>query len=364
MRPQHHANHVTSKEDPRIRGFPFPTRRPTQAELVRCFDELTRVKLSHLTAVELAELDEAYRAAMMPKKPTLQASKEPAKPAAPEVPKLSKEEVLERDRWERLVDMVRRGRLEPLKGFLEKQAQEMGGSTEEASKKWLGALPSWMADERRQSPTVLHIAASSDQPDVVRWLLVEQHVDPTLSFLSVETPMSSAAGNGSDGLDGGAIALSTGTPLSQRTAYECASSRGVRNVFRRAYADFPDLWDWQTGARVPSQLTEEMESTQSAKTNVRKSALKQKMRERQSEREVERAMQEAEEEKQRLAQEAEEKRKRAEQPTSGPQRLGGAAPRKVQQMTELKGLTEEQQRRIERERRAKAAEARMAALSG
>ena len=323
-------NSDRSPGDPRVRGFPFPTRRPTQAELVRCFTELTRVKLSHLTAAELEELDEAYRQAMAPKKEPAQQPK--PEPKAPEVPKLSKEELLERDRWERVVDMARRGRLDALKSFVEKQSADTSDS-----RKWVGALPTWM-EESRASPTLLHVVASSDQPDVVRWLIEDQRVDPTLAAWSDE--------------QGG---------LPKRTAYECASSRGVRNVFRRSYADHPEWWDWQGAARVPSQLTEEMETQQSDKKTAHKVNLKQKMKERAAEREAEKA---AEAERERLAEDAERKRKEAERanmPTSGPQRLGGAAPRAVLEQTQLKGLTEQAKMRIERERRAKAAEARMGA---
>lgn len=311
--------------DPRIRGFPFPTRRPTQAELVRCFTELTRVKLSHLTAAELDELDEVYRQSMMPKPAPLP---KPDQPKVPQAPRLSKEELLERDRWERVVDMARRGRLDALRGFIEKQSAE--GS---ASQDWSGLLPDWM-EEQRTSPTLLHIAASSDQPEVVRWLLEDRRADPTLA--SSSPPM--------------------------RTAYECSASRAVRNIFRRLYADHPDWWEWQTAARVPSQLTEGMEAQQAdSKKTAHKVGLKQKMKERAAEREAERVM---EAEKQRLAEEAEQTRKAAERaaaPNIGAQRLGGAAPRAVMEQTQLKGLSEQAKMRIERERRAKAAEARMAA---
>ena len=266
---------------------------------------------------------------MTPKKEPVRQPK-PEQPKAPEAPKFTKEELIERDRWERVLDMAKRGRLDALKSFIEKQATDTA-----ESHKWTGQIPTW-TEESRASPTLLHIAASNDQPDVVRWLLEEQRADPTLSASSeMNVPPA-------------------------RTAYECASSRSVRNVFRRSYADHPDWWDWQGAARVPSQLTEEMEAQQSDKKTAHKTNLKQKMKERAAEREAEKA---AEAEKARLAEEAERKTKEAERastPTSGPQRLGGAAPRAVIEQTQLKGLTEQAKMRIERERRAKAAEARMA----
>ena len=321
-------------EDPRLRTFPFPTRRPTQAELVRCFHELTRLKLSHFTAEDLTQLDEAYRAALQPRKPIGQIPK-PDLPKAPEIPKLSKEEMLDRDRWERVVDMAKKGKVEPLKAFLEKQRTEIA---EADPKAWIGRLPDWMEDSRT-SPTLLHVAASNDRPEFVRWLLIDMQVDPTMAAFS--KPDNEYFG------------------LPVRTAYECASSRGVRNVFRRAFADYPDTWNWLNDAHVPSQLTEEMEATQSAKKNERNSKLKEKLRERAVEREAEQI---AELEKQRSQQEAETRRKDEAKMMSNsttPKRLGGAAPKAILEQTQLKGLSEEAKMKIERERRARAAEARL-----
>lgn len=321
-------------EDSRIRTFPFPTRRPTKDELIRCFTELTRLKLSHLTAEELDQLDEAYRAALIKAQQKAAPPIAPAeKPKEPAVPKLSKEELFQRDKWERVVDMAKRGRIDALKGFVEKQAEAGSESTN-----WLGELPLWM-DESRASPTLLHVAASSDQPDLVRHLLVDARVDPTLSAFT--HPEDSI--------------------LPVRTAYEVSASRAVRNVFRRAYSDYPDWYDWpaSSGARVPSPLTEEQDTAQVQKNKERKNKLKDKLKERQLEREAELKVQE---EKDRAAAEEQrlkdEKARRADERRL-PARLGGSAPQKVKEQTQLKGLTEEQKMRIERERRAKAAEARL-----
>ncbi|KAJ2964171.1 hypothetical protein NQ176_g10812 [Zarea fungicola] len=43
-----YENQVLRHNDPRIRGFPFTTRRPTQKELMRCFIELTRLKVQEI----------------------------------------------------------------------------------------------------------------------------------------------------------------------------------------------------------------------------------------------------------------------------------------------------------------------------
>lgn len=320
---------VLSRRDPRIRSFPFPTRRPTQAELVRCFGELTRVKVSHLTKEELEELESAYRAAMRPKKPVVAAQK-PVQPK-PEVPKLSKEEVLLRDRWERVLDMVKRDKVDTLQGFLDKQSADNSESV------WTGRLPEWIP-ERRLLPTLLHYAASSDSPEVVRFLL-ERRVDPTVKDAEVDATER--------------------TSVTPRTAYECAASRGVRDAFRKAYAEHPDWWRWEEEARVPSMLTEDMAAAQNAKKAERKNKLKDKLKERAAEREQERAAEELrrQQEEEAEARRAEEKRRAA--PVSGPQRLGGGSIHsRGPPAAALGGLSEEAKRRIERERRLRAAEAR------
>lgn len=245
---------------------------------------------------------------------------------------MSKEEVLLRDRWERVLDMVKRDKVDALQGFLDKQAAEVPDSPD-----WTGTLPDWIP-ERRSLPTLLHFAAGSDSPEVVR-LLLERRIDPTIKIVE----------------DSNADHVSTAPP---RTAYECAASRGVRDAFRRAYAEHPDWWKWEEEAKVPSMLTEDMAAAQGAKKAERKNKLKDKLRERAAEREQERAIEEAK----RQHEEAEEARraeeKRRATPVSGPQRLGGGSAHQRPPPAALSGLSEEAKRRIERERRLRAAEAR------
>lgn len=323
---------VLLRKDVRMRTFPFPTRRPTQAELIRCFSELTKVKITHLTKEELDELEAAYRAALQPKKVAVAVAPQSA-PAKPEVPKLSKEELLLRDRWERVLDMVKKDRVEAFQNFVEKQSSD----TQDGDS-WTGPLPSWIA-EHRSLPTLLHFAANYDSPNVVRYLLAERRVDPTLCSVGENVEEDSHM------------------PVT-RTAYECAASRSVRDVFRKVYAEHPDWWRWEEDAKVPSMLTEEMANAQGAKKAERKNKLKDKLRERAAEREQERALEEARRKQEELetARLAEEKRRST--PVSGPQRLGGGPPGMRPPVSALGGLSEEAKRRIERERRLRAAEAR------
>ncbi|GAA5826024.1 hypothetical protein JCM11251_000095 [Rhodosporidiobolus azoricus] len=338
--------------DERIRGFTFPTRRPTLAELLRSFLELTRVKTTHLSASELADLDSAYLASITPK-PSLPPP--PAKPFVEEKkkdkddkkPKLTKLEELERDRWTRLVEMVKKGRVEALTSFLDKYGPELesglggGEAGAEGEKLPWGTLPEWM-DEAQRTPTLLHIASAADQPSTVRWLLEVKRADPTLHASHSSTP------------------------------YDLAPSRAVRNQFRFLAHSHADWWDWLGtgvgGARVPSGLDEEKERERERKEEEKR----EKIRARQIEREeAEVAAREAE----RAAKEAKEARERADQEAAkslagkaGPQRLGGSGGGAVLQARrreeERGGLSEVQRARVEREERARAAEERLRRLAG
>ncbi|GAA5868966.1 hypothetical protein JCM1840_000434 [Sporobolomyces johnsonii] len=346
---------VLTRGDPRIRGYTFPTRRPTINELVRAFTELTRVKVSHLSASALAELDASYLASITPAPaPTAPAASSTPKPAsAPPKPKLTKLEELERDRWARLLDMVRKGKVDALSAFLDKYGPELEQGTEgdEGGRPW-GSLPGWM-DEAGSTPTLLHVASAADQPELVRWLLEVKRADPTLR------PPPPSTTTDDDAAD------STTPPRTALTPYELARSRATRNVFRFLTHQHPDWWDWTGtgigGARVPSGLDEAKEREKEA----REEAKREKLREKQRAREVkEREEWEAGEAEKKRKEEA-ERRERAERASAagraGPQRLGGGPPRVVQER-QMQGLTEEQRNRIAREERARAAEARLKRL--
>ncbi|CAD6570534.1 MAG: hypothetical protein TREMPRED_005887 [Tremellales sp. Tagirdzhanova-0007] len=146
---------VIQKGDDRIRVFPFPTRRPTLQELLRCWHELTRVKVSHLSQEALQTLDDAYIASIQPRKQPPKPTVALAPPSStPLVPRLSPEEEARLDRQHRLVDMVRKGRLEALRPFWDKHQSEFDSS-------------------------ILGTAASSGQEEVLLWFLQEVKIDPT-----------------------------------------------------------------------------------------------------------------------------------------------------------------------------------------
>ncbi|GAA5970787.1 hypothetical protein JCM8115_002943 [Rhodotorula mucilaginosa] len=339
------------KGDPRIRGYGFPTKRPTINELMRAFTELTRFKTSHLTAEALAQLDADYLASIAPPPSRPSPASTPApqqqqqqQQKAPAAPKLSKEEELERDRWSRLVEMVKKGRVEALSTFLDKYGPELeSGHDGNGSVPW-GTLPAFVP-EAKTAPTLLHLAAASGQAAVVRFLLSPPY---SLSPVLHETHLPPH----------------TVRPIP--TPYEVASDRATRNEFRFAAFRDPARCDWLGsgigGARVPGGLDEEKEREKERKEEEKRAKLRERQRERD---EAEAARRAVEEEAARQAREKEEERRRLLVPlhASGPQRLGGGAPAPIRERQQA-GLSEEQKMRIQREERARAAEARLKRLGG
>ncbi|KAF9045715.1 hypothetical protein BDZ89DRAFT_979558 [Hymenopellis radicata] len=309
-----------AKGDQRLRTFPFPTRRPTQAELTRCLNELTKVKVSHLTEDALRAQDEAYIASLPKPRPVPAAAPKP-QPEREKAPKLSKEEEALRDKWDRLLDMVRKGRVEPLKSFWEKQGESMGGIDVR--------IPEW-AGERWD--TLLQLASHCDQEEMVQWLL-DSRADPTVSVSPHEG--DSQEQSKSD----------------RRTAYDLAHNRSVRDVFRRAAGDHPDWWDWFGAARIPSALSREMEDDREEKKKVRKKGLKERLKERE--------VKSKERASSAPSPEPSIPSPPPVQSLSGPQKLGGSSGAAEGVM----GLTPEMRAKIERERRARAAEARLKNLT-
>ncbi|KZT70716.1 hypothetical protein DAEQUDRAFT_756103 [Daedalea quercina L-15889] len=315
----------------------------TQSELGRCLMELTRVKVSHLTEEELRAQDEAYLASLpKPKpKPPAAAPSEPEK--VKEKPRqLTREEQLLRDKWDRLLDMVTRGRLEALKAFWEREGANLGGVDT--------SVPEWAG---QRGGTLLQVAAQAGQADVIRWLLEEMHADPTLD-------VPTGAGDEEDGNRSDASDAPPAQPAgSRRTAYDLARTRAVRDVFRRCAAAHPDWWDWlgaEKGARVPSVLSAEMEAGRDEKKKVKRKGLKDRVKEREA-REKEK---ESRTPSPVPAEVPEAKaRPKAVESVSGARRLGGT-PGAAEGIA---GLTPEMRAKVERERRARAAEARLKALS-
>ncbi|KAF8899611.1 hypothetical protein CPB84DRAFT_1780198 [Gymnopilus junonius] len=318
-----------SKNDERLRTFPFPTRRPTQSEIARCLLELTRPKISHFTEDELRAQDEAYLASLPKPKPVPTIIQQ-AQPEKPKLSKLSKEEQALQEKWNRLLEMVVKGRLEPLKTFLERERETIGGVDTR--------IPEWTGEKKA---TIFQVAVHSGHEDLIQWLLEEARADPTVPVPSTRpdnTEDVNEEGIKSDASDP-SRPLASG---SHRVAYDLARTRPIRDIFRRCAAAHPDWWDWFDAAHVPSGLSQEMEEEHEEKKKARKKGLKDKERDH----------------SQTPPAESKPLVKDGHASNSAARRLGGASGASEA----VAGLTPEMMAKVERERRARAAEARLKGL--
>ncbi|WFD42744.1 hypothetical protein MPSI1_001393 [Malassezia psittaci] len=343
--------------DGTLSHIPIATQRPTLSEIMRCFFELTRVKLAHLTTEQLAEQDDAHREAIAAALRADAAANVPLPPPRPSKKPSIKPDVAERklrERWERLLDMIRKGKLGVLEHFLERFEEELLRSdatldqTRHDREKIDTPLPSWWRKEESKSTrlvpeTLLQLAAAADQPELVQYFL-ERNANPTLPVSPVDTES----------------AVATQHPF--RTAYDLCSSKTTRAVFRRMMAEHPDWYAWDTmgpgGARVPSALTSDMLEAQASKARTRRNAMRDKMREREkAEADTQNAALTTEVDHPHETRNASETSASPQKPAArNTQRLGGAG------AAPDASLSDDMRARIERERRARAAEARMQAL--
>lgn len=276
--------------DPRIRGFPFSTKRATQKELMRSFIELTRLKVREIVPAEEKPRVETPKAAPAPK--------QPAKPA------LSEEEETALLHTAQIQAMIRRSKLPALLTYLR---------TNELSPDFRFQP----ADQNHHAPAPLHLAASHNAGVLVSGLLGKAGADPTVK-------------NGEG-----------------KTAFEVAGDRATRDAFRVCRSEMGEKWDWEA-AGVPAGLT-------------RKEA------EERGEREKGEA-----EKKEAERRRAEEERLEREGPRVGGGRaklgvLGVAGAMKSaedKREEEGRGMSSEMRMRVERERRARAAEERIRRMQG
>lgn len=305
----------------------------TLSELTRCLNMLTRVKVSHLTEDELRAQDEAYLASLPKPKPKPLPPQQPTPTPKSNVPQLTKEEEATLERWDRLIEMVKRGRLEAFKDLWNREGSQLGGIN---SRTPSGEM------------TLLHISVSAGQEEMTRYILEDLHADPTIPVM----------GNSEQDEDGALSDTSDAPPplpaAARRVAYDLAKTRGVRDVFRRCAASHPDWWDWLGAARVPSVLSQKMEEERDERKKQRRKGLKDRIKERQAK--------QAETQPSQVELEPEPQPRVATPPpsTTGPRRLGGSSGAQES----LMGVSAEMRAKIERERRARAAEARLKSLGG
>ncbi|RMD41380.1 hypothetical protein DV735_g3730, partial [Chaetothyriales sp. CBS 134920] len=231
---------VLNSRDPRLRGFPFSTRRATQAELLRSFQELTRVKVSNLK-------------------------------------KLSKEDEAAKLHTSQLQSLIRRSKAPGVLLYLQKN---------ELSPNFTFFPPL----EHHHAPTPLALASATNAAAVVSALLIKTKADPALK-------------NG----DG-------------KAAYDLAGDAKTRDAFRVARHQLGEsAWDWKAANKLRQQEEQRSVSRIERKAGAGKSL-------------------------------------------SAVVASGKSGAEKREEDT--RGLTPEQRMKLERERRARAAEERFRRMQG
>ena len=298
---------VLRHNDSRNRGFPFSTRRATQAELMRAFVELTRVKISQVN-------EEALAAAAELEQKSASSTKPPATPQGKSnpQPKPSKQEEEAALHTSQLQALIRRSKVAAILSYL---------TTNSLSADFPFYPPA--TQQFHHAPTPLHLAASINSPSVVLALLTKAGADPTL-------------------LNG------EGHP-----PFDLAGDRSTRDTFRVARAELGEQrWDWRT-AHCPVALSKA------------EAALRAERERNETERE-EQERRRAETE--RLKREAAILEKADVEGRKGPKKglgLGfGEKTGAERREEEARGLTPEVWARLERERRARAAEERIRRMGG
>ncbi|KAJ3154978.1 hypothetical protein HDU86_004497 [Geranomyces michiganensis] len=209
----------------RVRSFPFTTRRPTFGELMRCFKELTTVRVQPIPQAKDMSAAVEQKTAVNPKPvvATVQAAPEVVEP-----PALDAETA-------KLVDLCKRGKTDLLRTAL-----DAAGAA--------GTDPINVVFPDAHGTTLLHVAAAAGQAEIVDVLLTAGG-DPT---------------KGTEKKKG-------------LRPYDVAADKDTRDAFRRYMARQPDAWDWRE-ARVPGPLTEDMERAQREKEREKKKKAKEKQK--------------------------------------------------------------------------------------
>ncbi|KAH7358220.1 ankyrin repeat-containing protein [Plectosphaerella cucumerina] len=280
---------VLRHNDPRLRGFPFSTKRATQNELMRSFIELTRLKVREIDPVQHVK----------PSEPTTASKPSTPKPTKP---KLSEEEETALLHTSQIQALIRRSKLPALLSYLK---------TNTVSPDFRFQPP----DQNHHAPTPLHLAAHQNAAPVALGLITRGGADPTQQNPQGKTP------------------------------FDLAGDRATRDAFRVARSELGEAkWDWDA-ARVPAAMTK-AEADQREERDRK-----------------ERDTKEAERRK------AEEERLKAEGPTVKTRKANPAGPgldnrgpmksAQEKREEEARGLTPEMRMRLDRERRARAAEERL-----
>ncbi|KAH6674878.1 hypothetical protein B0J14DRAFT_23417 [Halenospora varia] len=296
---------VMRQNDPRVRGFPFNTRRATQNELMRAYVELTRVKVWSVDEEAILAAKQAEQAKTSTPKPAKQA------PAAK--PKLSEEEETALLHTSQIQSLIRRSKLPALLSYLKSNSLSPDFTFSPAE-----------SQQNYHAPTPLHLASSQNSAPLVTGLLTKAGADPCVLNNDSKTP------------------------------FDLAGDRPTRDAFRVARSELGESkWDWDN-AHIPAAISRSEAESRTAQEK----------------------QEEAKKEEERRKAEAERlKREGPKVAEQGP--LGKAAGRgralalgqaqktaQEKREEEARGLTPEMRMRLERERRARAAEERMKRMAG
>lgn len=320
---------VMSSKDARLRSFPFSTRRPTQAELIRAFVELTRLKVRDDDQVS-AKLDGSKSG--RPKDPAASKPQQSMKEPAPKLV-LSPAEQIAHDHTRELLNFVRRSKVPALLAYLNKHSISPDFPFHPS------AFPSVY-----HTPTPLHLASSSNIAPIISALLTRAGADPTI-------------------LNG------EGKP-----AYSLAGDRTTRDAFRIARFELgEDRWGWDA-AGVPAGISKADAAKAIKAIHEEEEAVKRK--EREAEVEKVRLEEESREQAKKDLKEAKKNVRMVRKHGVGSSLLGGGGPSQdtgigvnlfdaaKRRDEETEGLRPEAKMRLERERRARAAEERMNRSAG
>ena len=290
---------ILRHNDDRNRTFPFSTRRATQAELMRAFVELTRVKVSEVDEAALAAAAAAAEA---------MANQPMPKPSPPTVSnsRPSREDDEATLHTSQLQALIRRSKAPALLSYL---------SSNSLSPNFIFHPPQSQANHHAPNP--LHLASSLNSPVIVLALITKAGADPTV------------------------------TNQEGRPAFDLAGDRATRDAFRVARFELgEDQWNWNA-AHVPTPLSKLEAADRDAREKTESDKVESERRK------------------------AEEERLRNETPKvdlatkKAGKNLGAAAKTAEERREEdARGMTPEIKMRVERERRARAAEERMKRMAG
>ena len=298
---------VIQQNDPRIRGFPFNTRRATQKELMRAFVELTRIKVLEIDEAAIAAAKQAEEERLQ-KVAAAKANKQSTSTA----PKRSEEEETALLHTTQIQALIKRSKIPALLSYFQ---------TNEIPADFSFYPPD--SKQNHHAPTALHLAASQNSAALVYELFVKAGSNPTLK-------------NGDN-----------------RTAFELTGDRRTRDAFRVARHELGEAkWDWNMSC-IPDGIS-------------RKEADERDEREKKEELAQEESRRKAE-----AARLKEEGPKAVDGPLGRGQGRGRALALGQVQKTaeerreeEARGMTPEMRMKLERERRARAAEERMRRMAG